>query len=358
MNPASADRNEQNVVTVRGGRVLKSPSSRLPDCWRGASSSTLREGRHGGARAARGPDQVRLQGGRSDAGEGVLAGEGGRAREGRFERAGGHAGRRRPVKPPAATRLAGQWPEAEVKRQGPACAAACSCCLRCLPWATSAPGFFSITETIKADQRLATRTHLDWAAIAILFAIPFRRAGRAHCPHDQHHCSEFGKELDSLADAITFGVAPSLLALIWGFHFLPDSINPQLHGASVAGRRVHLFSVSDWRRFAAGAVQHFARCAAAQSRTAGAKVFCGDADSGGGGFLAATVHFATAFPVSRGGSRFRGSAGGPQRFPHGEHLAVLVGQGDQLLAQPSLPDCCLCWPLLYVMLRSRTWCCL
>jgi CDP-diacylglycerol--serine O-phosphatidyltransferase len=40
--------------------------------------------------------------------------------------------------------------------------------------------------------------------------------------------SEFGKELDSLADAITFGVAPSLLALIWGFHFLPDSINPQL----------------------------------------------------------------------------------------------------------------------------------
>ena len=41
-------------------------------------------------------------------------------------------------------------------------------------------------------------------------------------------CSEFGKELDSLADAITFGVAPSLLALIWGFHFLPESINPQL----------------------------------------------------------------------------------------------------------------------------------
>ena len=29
--------------------------------------------------------------------------------------------------------------------------------------------------------------------------------------------SDFGKELDSLADAITFGVAPALLAWTWGF---------------------------------------------------------------------------------------------------------------------------------------------
>ncbi len=42
-------------------------------------------------------------------------------------------------------------------------------------------------------------------------------------------CSDFGKELDSLADVITFGVAPSLLAFVWGFHFLPDSTNPELH---------------------------------------------------------------------------------------------------------------------------------
>ena len=30
--------------------------------------------------------------------------------------------------------------------------------------------------------------------------------------------SEFGKEYDSLADAITFGVAPALLAFFWGLH--------------------------------------------------------------------------------------------------------------------------------------------
>jgi len=28
--------------------------------------------------------------------------------------------------------------------------------------------------------------------------------------------SDFGKELDSLADVVTFGVAPALLAYVWG----------------------------------------------------------------------------------------------------------------------------------------------
>src|ERR1700678_3786292 len=39
--------------------------------------------------------------------------------------------------------------------------------------------------------------------------------------------SDFGKELDSLADVITFGVAPSLLAYIWGFRMLPLIRHPQ-----------------------------------------------------------------------------------------------------------------------------------
>ena len=89
-----------------------------------------------------------------------------------------------------------------------------------------AAGFFSITETIKAISGDAA-THLDWAAIAIIFAIPFD-ALDGRIARLTNTTSEFGKELDSLADAITFGVAPALLALIWGFHFLPDSINPQL----------------------------------------------------------------------------------------------------------------------------------
>ena len=65
--------------------------------------------------------------------------------------------------------------------------------------------------------------HLDWAAIAILFAIPFD-ALDGRIARMTNTTSDFGKELDSLADVITFGMAPSLLAFVWGFHFLPDSI--------------------------------------------------------------------------------------------------------------------------------------
>ena len=45
MNPASAELNEQNICTLRTrGRPDLSSSSRLPACWRGASSSIAREG--------------------------------------------------------------------------------------------------------------------------------------------------------------------------------------------------------------------------------------------------------------------------------------------------------------------------
>jgi len=35
--------------------------------------------------------------------------------------------------------------------------------------------------------------------------------------------SEFGRELDSLADVITFGIAPAALAFVWGVYFVPLS---------------------------------------------------------------------------------------------------------------------------------------
>ena len=84
-----------------------------------------------------------------------------------------------------------------------------------------AAGYFSIIETIEAITDIGNaHTHLNWAAIAILIAIPMDSLD-GRIARMTNTCSEFGKELDSLADAITFGVAPSLLALIWGFHFLP-----------------------------------------------------------------------------------------------------------------------------------------
>ncbi len=40
--------------------------------------------------------------------------------------------------------------------------------------------------------------------------------------------SEFGREMDSLADVVSFGVAPAVLALAWGAQFVDGSLNPLL----------------------------------------------------------------------------------------------------------------------------------
>ena len=43
--------------------------------------------------------------------------------------------------------------------------------------------------------------------------------------------SDFGRELDSLADVITFGIAPAVLAYAWGVQFLPVDPNNVIHRA-------------------------------------------------------------------------------------------------------------------------------
>jgi CDP-diacylglycerol--serine O-phosphatidyltransferase len=40
-----------------------------------------------------------------------------------------------------------------------------------------------------------------------------------------HTTSDFGRELDSLADVISFGIAPAVLAFAWGIQFLDPSID-------------------------------------------------------------------------------------------------------------------------------------
>ena len=44
--------------------------------------------------------------------------------------------------------------------------------------------------------------------------------------------SEFGRELDSLADIISFGIAPAILAYVWGVYFVLPRID-QLHRAGL-----------------------------------------------------------------------------------------------------------------------------
>ena len=160
-----------------------------------------------------------------------------------------------------------------------------------------AAGFFSITETIKATSGAGNaQLHLDWAAIAILFAIPFDGLD-GRIARMTNTCSEFGKELDSLADAITFGVAPSLLALIWGFHFLPDSVNLQLHQhLEQAGAFIcFLFLIGGVSRLARFNISHDAQ--PRNPGRPGRKYFVGMPIPAAAGLLAATVHFFYGIPV-------------------------------------------------------------
>jgi CDP-diacylglycerol--serine O-phosphatidyltransferase len=157
-----------------------------------------------------------------------------------------------------------------------------------------AAGYFSITQTFDAISGDAQR-HLDWAAIAILFAIPFD-ALDGRIARMTNTTSDFGRELDSLADVITFGMAPSLLAFIWGFHFLPDSMNAQLHMHLLqAGVFIcFLFLLGGASRLARFNISHDP-----QPRNPGRadrKYFVGMPIPAAAGLLAASVHLCYGIP--------------------------------------------------------------
>ncbi len=158
-------------------------------------------------------------------------------------------------------------------------------------------GYFSVTQTIAAlDGSGQAHVHLDWAAIAILLAIPFD-ALDGRIARMTNTASDFGRELDSLADVITFGMAPSLLAFVWGFHFLPDSMNAQL--------RQHLMQAGAFICFlfllgGASRLARFNISPDAQPRNPGRpdrKYFVGMPIPAAAGLLAASVHFFNAYPV-------------------------------------------------------------
>lgn len=93
-------------------------------------------------------------------------------------------------------------------------------------------GFYAITQSMHASA--TDYASFDRAAIAIAFALPFDALdGRiARMTNTE---SDFGRELDSLADVITFGVAPAILAYTWGFRMLPEpATHHHLHHRLIA----------------------------------------------------------------------------------------------------------------------------
>jgi CDP-diacylglycerol--serine O-phosphatidyltransferase len=82
-----------------------------------------------------------------------------------------------------------------------------------------------ITATINPpDAILMATEHFDRAAITIGFAALFDLLdGRV--ARMTNTTSEFGIELDSIADVVSFGLAPAVLAFAWGYGQVPDLRN-------------------------------------------------------------------------------------------------------------------------------------
>lgn len=157
-----------------------------------------------------------------------------------------------------------------------------------------AAGYFAITQSLQGS--VQEPRHFDYAALAIGFAIPFD-ALDGRIARMTKTTSDFGKELDSLADVITFGVAPSLLAYTWGFQTLPTAMDPVL--------RAH---VVQWGAFfcflfllcGAGRLARFnigANLMPTNPGRPGRKYFVGMPIPAAAGVIAAVVHFFSGTPV-------------------------------------------------------------
>lgn len=160
--------------------------------------------------------------------------------------------------------------------------------------ANIAAGFYAILQTVTASA--AEPWHFDFAAKAIGFAVMFDGVDGA-IARRTHTDSDFGKELDSLADVITFGVAPALLAWMWGFHLLPPMVDPEMRT-----KIVQLGSIFCFAFLMAGA-SRLARFNITNNPQPsnpgrpGKKYFVGLPIPAGAGVIAAMVHFSAGVPI-------------------------------------------------------------
>ncbi|MFB3921205.1 MAG: CDP-diacylglycerol--serine O-phosphatidyltransferase [Terriglobia bacterium] len=89
-------------------------------------------------------------------------------------------------------------------------------------------GYFAILSILKGTQMLAagigvtlSMVHFDSAAKAIGWAVLFDGLD-GRIARLTNSTSDFGREFDSLADVVTFGIAPAFLAYAWGVRSLEE----------------------------------------------------------------------------------------------------------------------------------------
>ena len=157
-----------------------------------------------------------------------------------------------------------------------------------------AAGYYAITQSVQGS--FADETYFDRAALAIGFAVLFDGLdGRV--ARMTNTTSDFGKELDSLADVITFGVAPSVLAYIWGFRLLPMS---PYHGLRERIVQAGVFICFLFLICGASRLARFNISVNPQPRNPGRpgrKYFVGMPIPAGAGVIAAVIHFYDGSPI-------------------------------------------------------------
>jgi CDP-diacylglycerol--serine O-phosphatidyltransferase len=109
--------------------------------------------------------------------------------------------------------------------------------------------------------------------------------------------SDFGRELDSLADVVTFGVAPALLAWTWGFRQLPTNLG------DLSTKLVQFGAIASFLFLMAGAsrLARFNISSNPQPSNPGRpgkKYFVGMPIPAGAGVIAAVVHFSSGDPIA------------------------------------------------------------
>jgi CDP-diacylglycerol--serine O-phosphatidyltransferase len=157
-----------------------------------------------------------------------------------------------------------------------------------------AAGYYAITQSIQGS--VADQSYFDRAALALGIAVLFDGLD-GMIARMTNTASDFGKELDSLADVITFGVAPSLLAYIWGFRMLPPLEHPELRGQLM---HIGIFVCFIFLICGASRLARFNISINPQPRNPGRpgkKYFVGMPIPAGAGVVSSVIHFQQGSPI-------------------------------------------------------------
>ncbi len=95
-------------------------------------------------------------------------------------------------------------------------------------------GFYALIEIFQGAMQMVLASpqanqHFSKAALAIGLAV-FLDGLDGRIARMTNTVSDFGREMDSLADVIAFGIAPAALAFVWGVRFVEPvlDVNPKV----------------------------------------------------------------------------------------------------------------------------------